>query len=251
MRSNCKYYCLDNKIIYWMYIQNNDWIVIAMYTAIYTRVSTGTQAAEGTSLDTQYDICLKKAMQLNIPIEEIVLYREEGVTGEELDRPSLDKLRDDVRDNKVCRLIITHPDRLSRDLYSKVTICRELETRDVELIFNDVEYKNTPEGQLFFNLMSSIAQYELSQIRSRTVRGRKRAVEDLGKIMPMRVPPYGYDLVDQKLVINQVEANFVKMIYKWYVHESKSLKQIGELLYSLGAIPKRAESKNWSASSIG
>lgn len=50
--------------------------------------------------------------------------------------------------------------------------------RDVQLIFVDTEYKNTPEGQLFFNLISVIAQYELSLIKKRTVRGRLKGQED-------------------------------------------------------------------------
>ncbi|OAB32440.1 hypothetical protein PMSM_16870 [Paenibacillus macquariensis subsp. macquariensis] len=222
-----------------------------MLTAIYVRVSTESQATEGTSLDTQQETCLKKAREMNINEQDIAIYREEGVTGEDLDRPELDRLRTDIRNNKINTLIITHPDRLSRDLYVKVSVCRELENREVNLIFHDVEYKNTPEGQLFFNLMSSIAQYELSQIRSRTVGGRKKAVRDHGKIMPMRVAPYGYDMINQQLVINESEAEYVKLIYQWYVYEFKTLKEIGEQLYLLGAMPKRAESRNWSASSIG
>lgn len=57
------------------------------------------------------------------------------------------------------------PDRLTRDLTDKLIICRELEKNDVELIFVDTEYLTTPEGQLFFNMMSSIAQYELQLIK--------------------------------------------------------------------------------------
>lgn len=220
-------------------------------TAIYPRVSTGVQVTDGTSLGGQETLCRKKAAAMGISESEIEVYTEEGFTGEDIDRPALNRLMDDVKLGKVKTLILTHPDRLTRDLTDKLIICRELEKNEVELVFCDTEYKDTPEGQLFFNMMSSIAQYELSLIKKRTIRGRLTAVEKHKKIMPMRVAPYGYDFKDGMLFINEKEATFVKLIFQWYVHEGKTFTEIGEALYDLGAIPKRAESKNWSASSLG
>lgn len=219
-------------------------------TALYSRVSTGLQVSDGTSLDVQVDLCLKKALELEIPSNEVIIYREEGVSGEELERPELNKLRIEVAAGRVSRVIVTHPDRLSRDLTDKLYICRELEIQNVKLIFVDTEYQQTAEGMLFFNLMSVIAQYELSLIKKRTIRGRLRAVEKDKKIMPMRSAPFGYNLVDQKLVINEAEAEIVRKIYEWYAVENLTLRQIGERLVSMGVAPKRGESMDWNASSI-
>ncbi|SEN05442.1 recombinase family protein [Paenibacillus sp. OV219] len=221
-----------------------------MYTAVYVRVSTGMQALEGTSLDGQVELCVKKAKELNVGASSIKVYKEEGVSGEDIDRPAMNQLRQDIRVGLISQIIITHPDRLSRDLTDKLFVCREFEAKHVQLIFVDTEYKNTPEGQLFFNLISVIAQYELSLIKKRTVRGRLKAVEKDKKIMPMRVPPYGYDLVGSSLVINENEASFVKLIYQWYVHDNLTMREIGNRLVEMGAEPKRAESKVWNASSI-
>ncbi|WP_203288151.1 recombinase family protein [Metabacillus sp. cB07] len=221
-----------------------------MKTAIYIRVSTGSQAIDGYSLDSQKELCFKKATELNVKSSEISLYREEGVSGEDLDRPELNNLREDVSKGLVKTVICVHPDRLSRDLTDKLLICRELQRFDVELIFVDTEYKNTPEGQLFFNMQSSIAQYELALIKKRTTRGRLEAVRKEKKVMPMRVPPYGYDLTNSQLTINRDEEFFVKKIYEWYVYDKLTLREIGNKLYELGAEPKRKESKNWNASSI-
>lgn len=221
-----------------------------MLTAIYIRVSTGGQAIDGYSLDSQEELCLKKAEELKINVSEINIYREEGVSGEELDRPELNMLRDEVLKGLVNRVICVHPDRLSRDLTDKLIICRELQKNEVELVFVDTEYKNTPEGQLFFNMQSSIAQYELALIKKRTTRGRLEAVRKEKKVMPMRVAPFGYDLINSNLVINEEEAFFVKQIYGWYVNDKLTLREIGERLYGYGVLPKRKESNNWSASSL-
>jgi site-specific DNA recombinase len=221
-----------------------------MQAAIYVRVSTGLQVTDGTSLEGQVELCRRKAAELGFSSSDTIIYKEEGISGEEIDRPAMNRMRQDIAARLISHVIITHPDRLSRDLTDKLFICREFESNHIELIFVDTEYKSTPEGQLFFNLMSVIAQYELSLIKKRTVRGRIKAVQNEKKIMPMRVPPYGYDLVDHQLIINELEAKFVKKIYHWYAHENYTLRQIGDQLYKLGAVPKRKESKNWSASSI-
>ncbi|WP_442603631.1 recombinase family protein [Paenibacillus sp. KN14-4R] len=221
-----------------------------MYTAVYARVSTGMQAMEGTSLDGQVELCIKKAKEMHVYENDLKIYKEEGFSGEDIERPSMNLLRQDIASGLVNQIIITHPDRLSRDLTDKLFVCREFESRNVNLIFVDTEYKNTPEGQLFFNLISVIAQYELSLIKKRTVRGRLKAVEKDNKVMPMRVPPYGYNWTAGQLEINDHEAAFVKLIYQWYVYDHLTIREIGTKLIDLGATPKRAESKNWSASSI-
>ncbi len=46
---------------------------------IYTRVSTGEQAKNGTSLESQLDACRTKAAALNLPI--IAEYEDAGVSG--------------------------------------------------------------------------------------------------------------------------------------------------------------------------
>lgn len=219
-----------------------------MKTAIYVRVSTNLQASEGTSLENQVEICQNKAQSMGMFNFEI--YQEKGASGEDIERPEMDRLRQDVMDGKIAHIVCTHPDRLSRNLIDKLIVCKEFEKRNVELVFCDTEYKDTPEGQLFFNMQSVIAQYELSMIRKRTSRGRLKAVSKQQKIMPMRVAPYGYDLINAQLVINEAEAKYVKMIYEWYVRDKLTLRQIGNQLVEQGAIPKRKESNYWNQTSI-
>jgi site-specific DNA recombinase len=217
-------------------------------TAIYARVSTGLQAIEGTSLDTQVELCTEKAHALGL--YQLEIYKESGASGEDIERPEMDRLRHDIAQGKIAKVICVHPDRLSRNLVDKLIVCGEMERHEVELIFCDAEYQNTPEGQLFFNMQSAIAQYELSMIRKRTSRGRLKAVEKQKKIMPMRSAPFGYDLVDAQLVVNEEEAKVVRQIYEWYVYHHLTYRELGHRLVELGILPKRKESKNWNQSSI-
>lgn len=219
-----------------------------MKVALYARVSTEQQANQGTSLEAQIEMCINKARSLGLFQFEI--YKESGASGEDIDRPEMNRLRNDVARGGISYVICVHPDRLSRDMTDKLIVCREFEKHNVKLIFCDAEYQDTPEGQLFFNMQSSIAQYELAMIRKRTSRGRLKAVEKQKKIMPMRVAPYGYDLVDAQLIINEEEAEVVKKIYEWYVYENLTLREIGNKLVRLGVPPKRKESRSWHQSSI-
>jgi site-specific DNA recombinase len=221
-----------------------------MAIAIYPRVSTGSQAADGTSLDAQTELCLKRISDLGHSLNDVIVYREEGASGEDIERPQLNRLRQDIAAGLITHVFVTHPDRLSRDLTDKLFICREFESRGVALLFVDTEYSSTPEGQLFFNLMSVIAQYELALIKKRTVRGRLKAVERDKKIMPMRVAPFGYNFENQTLVVNENEAEVVRNIYQWYIFDHLTLREIGRKLFELGISPKRRESQNWGASSI-
>ncbi|MCY8549489.1 recombinase family protein [Bacillus haynesii] len=212
-------------------------------------MSTDKQVEHGTSLEYQREACLKKAKELNVPDDFILEYEERGFSGEDIERPRMDELREDVKLGKIERIIIVHPDRLSRNMIDRLLVCTEFEKSNVELVFVDTEYKNTEEGKLFFNIQSSIAEYELGLIKKRTRRGIIKSVKN-GHVMPMRVPPYGYDYVDRQLVINKEEAKFVRKIFQWYVYDKLTIREIGELLSASGAKTKRSKSHLWYGSTI-
>ncbi|TPF18114.1 recombinase family protein [Priestia megaterium] len=218
-------------------------------TAVYTRVSSTKQVEFGTSLNYQQEVCINKAKVMGANDEDIIVYREEGVSGEDIDRPQMNRLREDIKQHKINKIIILHPDRLSRNMVDRLIVCSEFEKYEVGLFFVDSEYKDTEEGKLFFNIQSSIAQYELELIKKRTKRGTISAVKE-GKVMPMRFTTYGYDYEDKMLKINEEEAKFVKLIYQWYVYDKLTMREIGEKLYIMGAKTKRNGSRNWSASTI-
>lgn len=128
---------------------------------VYGRVSTLMQVTEGTSLDSQIEQCMKKAAELGFKSHQVEIFREEGFSGEDIERPELNRLREMVADGLISLVIVTHPDRLSRDMTDKLLIMREFEKNGAEIQFTDTEYSKTPEGQLFFNILSAIAAYEL------------------------------------------------------------------------------------------
>lgn len=139
-----------------------------MADGIYTRVSTEEQAKSGYSLSEQIRACRAKVRNAS----EVFEYIDEGVSGKFLDRPALTKLRNDVRDGLIDRVICLDPDRLSRKLMNQLIISEELEKK-AKLVFVNGEYARTPEGMLFYQMRGAIAEFEKAKINERMSRGRR------------------------------------------------------------------------------
>lgn len=80
--------------------------------------------------------------ELGLSTNDVIIYREEGASDEDIERPQLNKLRNDISAGLITHVIVTHPDRLSRDLTDKLFISRELESRGITLLFVDTEYSS-------------------------------------------------------------------------------------------------------------
>jgi Site-specific recombinases, DNA invertase Pin homologs len=181
---------------------------------IYARVSTEEQARSGYSLRDQLRECRKKA-----GTSEVVEYVDEGVSGEFLDRPALTKLRQDVREGLITRLICLDPDRLSRRLMNQLLISDEIEKR-AQLEFVNGEYLQNPEGRLFYQMRGAISEFEKAKITERFSRGRREKARQGRVVRDYKVYGYSFDNEKSQLVINDYEANIVKLIFDLFTGKS-------------------------------
>ncbi|GED58866.1 hypothetical protein AA984_21595 [Brevibacillus formosus] len=113
---------------------------------IYARVSTEEQAKSGFILDDQLRECRNKAAT-----SEAAEYVDD-VSGELLDRSALSRLRQDVKDGVISKIVCLDPDRLSRKLMNQLLITDEFDKRGIELVFVNGEYAKIPEGQRFSSM---------------------------------------------------------------------------------------------------
>jgi len=74
--------------------------------AIYARVSTEEQAVKGSSIESQIEACINKA-----GTTDVLRYIDDGYSGELLERPGLNKLREDVEKGLIDKVICYDPDR--------------------------------------------------------------------------------------------------------------------------------------------
>ena len=58
-------------------------------------------------------------------------------------------------------------------------------------------------------------------------------------------PPFGFKLVDRKLVVDNNESKWVKKIFKWYVNDKLSISQIQKNLKLSGVRTKRSKKRDF------
>ena len=182
----------------------------ATRAAIYCRVSTDEQAERGTSLQDQRARC--EAYCREQPWEVAAVYVDDGVSGATTDRPALNQLLAAAERRELDRIVVTDPDRLSRDLVDGLSLERDLARFEVAITYLVQPTMGTLERQI----RGVIAEEERRKIRERTSRGL-RAVAAAGH-WPGGPPPYGYQIHKNPdgrsdLAINPREAQvLIRMI---------------------------------------
>jgi DNA invertase Pin-like site-specific DNA recombinase len=150
-------------------IQNK--IVIAKYE----RCSTDKQ--ELIIQDETLDKWINRYKEDN-PSTEVIIesYKDEGISGKDLDRPSLKKMLDNISKHKINLVIFTKIDRLSRSLQDLLNTSTILKNNNVDFIVTQQNIDTTtPQGRLMFQIIGAFAEFERSMIYERMSNGRKKA----------------------------------------------------------------------------
>ncbi|KLV24731.1 recombinase family protein [Bacillus altitudinis] len=211
--------------------------------AIYVRVSTEEQAIKGSSIDSQIEACVKKAGTTNV-----LKYADEGFSGELLERPALNRLREDARKGLITELICYDPDRLSRKLMNQLIIDDELRKKGIVLTFVNGDYADSPEGQLFFSMRGAISEFEKAKIKERTSTGRLQKIKKGIIIKDPSLLGYRMNREKRTLEIIEEEAKVVRMIFDLFTdHSSHLFNRVNGIalhLTKLG-IPTKRGAKVW------
>ncbi len=166
------------------------------WDAGYPRVSTDIQM-ERDSLANQ-----EQALDLYAKLHglSLRLYREEGVSAKDTERPKLQELLADVRAGRVRSVIVTKLDRISRSLRDLLDLMAEFEEHGVKFIsLRDNIDTSGPVGRFMLHILGAIAELE----RGITA---ERVAEDM-KLRAQRgkwnggLAPYGRRIDDGKLLI--------------------------------------------------
>ena len=127
-----------------------------MRIAIYGRVSTEGQEKEQTIFS--QIAALKEYAQNN---NHVICgeYLDEGYSGEMLDRPALDRLRDDAKQKLFEAILVHSPDRLSRKFIYLGLLQEEFKKSGIAIIFlNRPDSKDTPEENLLSGVLAALLQ---------------------------------------------------------------------------------------------
>ena len=185
--------------------------------AIYIRVSTDFQAEEGYSIEAQKEqltaYCVSKG------IKNYDYYIDGGWSGSNIDRPEIQKLIKDVKDEKISHVIVYKLDRLSRSQKDTLYLIEDVfNPHNVDFVsLNESMDTSTPMGRLMLGILSAFAQLERENIRLRTSMGMKERVKS-GLWMGGGRIPFGYDYNKEKgILVPNKDAEKVRQIYKLYI----------------------------------
>ena len=137
-----------------------------MRTAVYVRVSTARQA-QAQTIDQQLDRLRVHLQAQSTTLDDSAIFRDDGQSGATLNRPGLDRLRDAVRAGEIDRVLITDPDRLSRNYVQMMIVLQELERFGCEVAFLDRPIGRDPHDQLLLQIRGAVAEYERTLIAER------------------------------------------------------------------------------------
>ena len=207
---------------------------------IYPRVSTEDQSRFGFSLDEQEESLKRLCEWKGYMIYKI--YREEGVSAKSMNRPKFQEMIQDMKDGKINKILVYKLDRLTRSIQDLETICKLLEEYKCDLESECEEINtSTPTGVFFMRMTTILAQLEIERTSERTKFGLMGAAKKghfSGKA------PIGYRKINKELVIDEVESEVVKDIFKSYLSGLSVCtitKQLNE---------KNALNRNWRTTTI-
>lgn len=207
---------------------------------LYPRVSTDDQVREGFSLDEQEKEMKKLCMYKNYQIYKV--YREEGVSAKNMNRPKFQEMMQDLKDGKINRIIVYKLDRLTRSIQDLEVICKLIKKYHCSLDNVSEEINtDTAMGVFFIRMTTILAQLEIERTSERTKFGLKGAAKNehfCGKA------PIGYRKVNKELVIDDLESEVVKEIFDDYVN-GLSVCTITKKLNN-----KNALNRNWRTTTI-
>src|SRR5512147_869140 len=140
-------------------------------------------------------------------------YHDGGFSGGTVERPALQRLLRDVERGIVDVIVVYKVDRLSRSLTDFARIVDVFDKHNVSFVSITQQFNTTTSmGPLTLNVLLSFAQFEREVIGER-VRDKIAASKKKGMWMGGN-PPLGYDVKDRKLVVNQTEAETVRLIFR-------------------------------------
>lgn len=187
--------------------------------AIYTRKSSEEGLEQSlNSLEAQREAC--RAFVLSQKHEGWVAlnnrYDDGGFSGGTMERSALKQLLDDVLTGNVDAVVVYKVDRLTRSLTDFAKIIDVFDSHKVSFVSVTQQFNTTSSmGRLTLNVLLSFAQFE-REITGERIRDKFAASKRKGMWMGGFVP-LGYDCVERRLIVNQVEAVTVRRIFRQYL----------------------------------
>ena len=205
---------------------------------LYARYSSDNQRE--VSAEEQIRYCNQYAEKMDF--EVIGEYIDKAMTGTNANRKNFLRMIEDSKNREFRYVIVYANNRFARNRFDKQFYKRELEKNGVGILYSSQEILNTnsPEAILYESLDDGISEWYSKNLAIEVmVKGllpnAQKCLHNGGK------PPFGYNVVNQRLIKNTEEAPIVKMIFDWYVSKGYGYNRIAKELNERGFRNKAGE----------
>jgi len=224
-----------------------------MRVALYARVST-TRQAQAQGIEQQLDRLRAAAAERGWELDDQHVYRDDGYSGARIGRPGLDRLRDHAALAELDLVLVTAPDRLTRNYVHQVLLIDERAGHGCRVEFLDRPMSADPHDQLLLQIRGAVAEYERTLIAERMRRGRQAKLR-AGTLLPWTTPPFGYRLDPERprradaVRVDPGEAALVAQMFDWYLEPQATIYRLARRLTDLG-VPTPMSGPRWSVASV-
>ena len=207
---------------------------------IYIRVST-TMQVDGYSLEAQKERLMKFAEFQEM--EVVREYCDAGKSGKSITgRPEFQRMLQDVSEERdgVAFILVFKLSRFGRNAADVLNSLQFIQDYGVNLVcVEDGIDSSKDSGKLTITVLSAVAEIERENILVQTMEGRKQKARE-GKWNGGQAP-FGYDLDSKNstLVVNEEEAEIVRIIYDKFVHTDMGADAICNYLNQRGYTKKK------------
>ena len=197
---------------------------------LYTRVSTEMQV-DGYSLEAQEDH-LRKAADLH-DLKVIKVFSDEGKSGKNVTgRPEYQEMMRRIQnDNEdgVDYVLVYKLSRFGRNAADVLANLQIMQDYGVNLYSVEESIDSAgAAGKLMISVIAAVAEIERENIRVQTMAGREQKARD-GRWNGGQAP-YGYAIKDGALVINDTEAELIRLIYDKFLNTNLGLNGVAKWL---------------------
>lgn len=203
--------------------------------AVYIRVSTEDQAREGYSLDAQLKAIKDYARKNNMIVKPNYIFKDEGISGRKAEkRPAfMEMIKQAKSKPKKFDIILVHKfDRFSRNREDSI-VYKSLLKKEYEIPVISVSEPLDPDDKMSVIMeafLEAMAEYYSINLSGEVKKGQ---IEKHSKGELQSRPSFGYIVEDNKLVINQKEAEIVKLIFEQYAYENLPMMKIAKNVNAL------------------
>ena len=185
---------------------------------IYARFSSHNQTEQ--SIEGQLRECYAYAKRNGLVI--LNEYIDRALSGTTDNRPQFKQMIEDSKKGDFDFVLVYQLDRFARNRYDSATYKAKLKKNGVRVLSAKENISDDASGVLMESVLEGMAEYYSAELSQKVKRGIKESLIKGNYIGGYIL--YGFDVVNKKYVINEVESEIVKKIFRDYANGKRQLK---------------------------